>query len=202
MDVLSFIASVVGSVAWPAAAVMVVFVFRESIAKLLPELHKLKYKDMELEFGKRIAEVKQELEDRPKPKELPEHAKGEAPPEPGGTTAYYRSLAEVSPRAAILEAWLGFELVANSAIKRLQPGPRLRMASMSQLFEVLAEAELLTRTEVDALTRLRGLRNQVVHGPEPDLSIELVAEYASLVQTIADDVQHRLDARFAKPAPA
>jgi hypothetical protein len=203
MDVLAFIASVIQSLAWPAAIVLIVFMFRQSLAKLIPGLQRLKYKDIQLEFGRQLEEVKQELGPSPAPPGLP----GPVPepprlPEPKGTTRYYRSLAEVSPRAAILEAWLGFELAANAAVESLQPSNKGRPLSMPRLFSVLSEAELLTSAEVDALTRLRALRNQVVHGPEPDLSVDVIAEYTSLLRRITDDLQTRANRRFGGTASA
>ena len=190
-------ASLVQSLAWPAAIVLIVFMFRQSLAKLIPGLQRLKYKDIELEFGRQLEEVKQELGEARAAPQLP----GAPPPptalpEPRGTTRYYRSLAEVSPRAAILEAWLGFELAANAAMALVQPSSGGRSLSMPKLFSALGEAELLTPSEVDALTRLRALRNQVVHGPEPDLSTDLIADYASLLRRITDDLQARVSQRF------
>lgn len=199
MDLLAFVASLVQSLAWPAAVVLIVLAFRQSLAKLIPGLHRLKYKDVELEFGRQLQEVRQELGPTPTQPALPAPAESgrAALPEPKGTTRYYQSLAEISPRAAILEAWLDFELAANAAVESIQPSTKGRPLSMPRLFSVLAEADLLSSSEVDALTRLRALRNQVVHGPEPDLSADIIAEYALLLRRITDDLQLRVSRRFS-----
>jgi hypothetical protein len=195
MDILSFIASLVQSLAWPAAVALIAFMFRRSLTNLIPGLKRLKFKDVELEFGRQLEVIKQELGPTLERVPVPQIDQPRlALPEPKGTAQYYRSLAEISPRAAILEAWLGFELAANAAYELAAPSPR-RVVSMPRLFDVLGEAELLTRPEVDALTRLRALRNEVVHGPEPALSVDVIAEYASVLQRITEDLRQRVDRR-------
>ena len=110
MDWLTFTASVIDSLAWPAAAVAIVFALRRSLNKLLPDLNKLKYKDLELEFGKQVAEAKMEIERTVKPPQLPESEMAQV----GRDAAYFEALADISPRAAVLEAWLPFEAAASA----------------------------------------------------------------------------------------
>jgi hypothetical protein len=192
MDILTFISSLVQSLAWPVAVVLIVFIFRQSLAKLIPGLRRLKYKDIEAEFGHQIEEAKQELGPPAPPPALPGPQKeGEA--QRKGNLLYYRSLAEVSPRAAILEAWIEFEVAANNAVESLQLAFRKRPLPMQHVFGVLGEAGLLLPQEIDALTRLRALRNQVVHGPEPDLPPDVIAEYAILLARITEDLQSRIN---------
>lgn len=62
MDWLTFIASIVASLAWPAAAVSVVFVLRRALNRLLPDLNRVRYKDWELEFGRQVAQARVEIE--------------------------------------------------------------------------------------------------------------------------------------------
>jgi hypothetical protein len=191
MNVLAFIASLVSSLAWPVAVVLIVFMFRHSLARLIPGLQRLKYKDVELEFGRQVAEAKQEL-GTPAAPALPAPSAGKRlSPAATSPALYFRSLADVSPRAAILEAWLGFELAANQASQKLELGGS-RPLQMRELFETLKDRGLLTESEVDALIRLRALRNQVVHGPEPDLSPDVIAQYSLLLQQITATMEQRL----------
>jgi hypothetical protein len=197
MDILTFIATVVGNLAWPTAVIVLAIVFRRDLGRLIPALQRIRYGEVEVEFAREVAQAKQELEPLPPvdgeivgyPPQLPE-ATTTSP------TQYYRSLADVSPRAAILEAWLGFELAANAAIESLRLAPSGRPLQMTRLFDLLRQAELLTDSELDALTRLRALRNQVVHGPEPDLSTETIAEYALTLKRVTDAMQRRLALRL------
>jgi hypothetical protein len=197
MDVLAFIAKLVGSLAWPAAVILIVFMCRRALAHLIPGLQRIKYKDIEVEFGRQLAEARGELSPVLSAKSLPEPQadKKALPQAPTSRARYFQSLAEVSPLAAILEAWLGFELAANAAVEFLGLTRDGRPLSMQGLLAVLHQQELITSPELDALTRLRALRNNVVHGPEPDLSTDLIAEYATLLGRITEDMQNRLAKR-------
>jgi hypothetical protein len=196
MDWLSFVASVVGSVAWPVTAVGVVFVLRRALNRLLPDLSRLKYKDLELEFGRQVAKARAEIEATPAPPQLPESTSRTVQAQP-----YFQTLAEVSPRAALLEAWLPFEIAASQIGERLsisQPG---RPAQMPSLIEGLNREGMLTDDEARAVARLRAVRNDVVHAPAVDLSPQAVAEYASLLQDVTQALERRAKAREATSGP-
>ena len=117
MDWLSFSASLAHSLAWPGALIVAVFILRRALGRLIPDLNQLKYKDLEIRFGRQLEDVRHELEASPKPT-LPPPAQQKAlkdrAAEKGGLVNYFESIAEVSPRAAMLEAWIGFETTANS----------------------------------------------------------------------------------------
>ena len=62
MGTLEFIAALVEALALPAAAVMVLVLFRRSVRALLPNLNRFRYKDLEVEFSKELAAVRAQLE--------------------------------------------------------------------------------------------------------------------------------------------
>jgi hypothetical protein len=65
MDVLTFIARILEIVAWPAVAITVFFFLRNPIRKAVAawETIRLKYKEMEGEFTRRIENLKQEADE-------------------------------------------------------------------------------------------------------------------------------------------
>lgn len=187
MDINTFIASIIESLAWPLAIIFIAFLFRHSLAKLIPSLTSFKYGNLEFEFNDQLKEVKRMLSESE-----PQHVSTAPKQASLPNSKYFRSLAEVSPRAAILEAWMDFEQTANTAMNKMQPGQEGRSATMPQLFNKLEEENLLTASEVGALTKLRALRNQVVHGPEPDLSMDTVNDYASMLSDVTEILDERM----------
>lgn len=57
MDWLEFVSAMVQSLAWPAALMICVLSLKEPLSDRMKELIKLKYKDFELEFDKRLQEL-------------------------------------------------------------------------------------------------------------------------------------------------
>lgn len=190
MDWLSFVASLVGYLAWPVAAVSAIFMLRRTLNRLLPDLSRLKYKDLELEFGRQVAKARAEVGATPV-----------APQSPASTArtaqaqSYFQTVAEVSPRAALLEAWLPFEIAASRVGEELAISQSDRTIQMPRLIEMLNREGMLTDDEARAIARLRAIRNEVVHAPVVDLSAGTVAEYAAVLQDVTQALESRAMAR-------
>lgn len=68
MDWITFIHNIIESLAWPLVVLIAVMILRQPLIKLLPNLRRAKYKDLELLFGEKL----EELEARAEQAELPE----------------------------------------------------------------------------------------------------------------------------------
>ncbi len=108
MDVLSFVVQMTQALAWPVAAVVLALLLRRPLLGLLPLVQKLRYGPFELDFGRRVAELAVAAE-RELPAEVPTNA---------DEAARLTDLAQVSPRAAVLEAWLQVEQAAMALSRR------------------------------------------------------------------------------------
>src|SRR5882757_545617 len=98
MDGYQFTAAMfqsVVSLAWPASVVAAVWLFREKLTQLLPFL-RLKHKETEVSF--RLDQAEKEAAKLPPPAPSPDL---ERTPE---EKSKFEQVAEISPRAAILEA--------------------------------------------------------------------------------------------------
>ena len=166
-------------------SVGVVLLVREHLLSLVPRLRSLRVKGVELV----LEEVKREIEHTATSAgEVPAVTTEQPPP---GSESYYETLAEVSPRAAMLEGWLAFEMAASDAVDAHGLSSRGRALQMPELFQRLRENDLILPEEETALTKLRAVRNEVVHARDFTLTGAQLAEYASLVTEIA----RRLEAR-------
>ena len=151
-------------------------------------LKRLKYKDLELEFDKNTKEVSEKLK-----QEIPETQQEKLLL--GQTTNEVEerlfSVAELSPRAAILEAWLIIESTAVDLIRKKgisaiksHPGPmRIR--------DNLAKGELLTHNQLMAFEMLRSLRNEAVHVADAKFSSESVSTYITSALKIAAYLEYK-----------
>ena len=178
MDGLTFTAEVLKALAWPLAAVTIFLVLRKPIRDLLPFIQKLKWKEVEIEFGRQVKEIRAELA-----QDLPQ-AEAEALTRPSDDAVL--RLAEVSPRAAVLEAWREVELAALEAARRIA-GDNFRNRTLTyDAIRTLERSELVDRSILGSLRELRALRNQAAHAPEFAISKEAAFEYGRSGRAVAE----------------
>jgi hypothetical protein len=144
MDTLTFISNVIDAVAWPAAIVILFLALRRPFSNLIPLVTSLKYKDLELQFGSKLRHIEEA--------KLPEGREAATPP---AESERMRRLAEISPRAAVLESWINIELAALSAARALL-GDELRNKTLSyQAIRALEHSRVLGVPPMKQLDKLK-----------------------------------------------
>lgn len=175
MSVLEFVASLVRSLAWPAAVVIIAVLLRHQLRALLSgPLRRLRAGPFEVEWERAVSEVEAEL-DRP------------TPPEPGPLSAELRPLALASPEAAITEAFGRVErelrqLLGNDLAAARSGAPTLaRMA---------VERNLITPDTRQAVESLAVLRNLAVHTPVP-VTTKHAREFIAISEAVLYALSYR-----------
>jgi hypothetical protein len=179
MDFLTFIAAIVGSIAWPVSLLAALLMMRRPLAELLPGIHRLRYKDLEVDFGKKLEKIEAVMDtvEGAAPKgELPAEVQPE--PLPKTRAELLDKLAELSPNAAILESWRSVERTLDfyfesRGIKRPTSG--------QAILGHLDYDPNFPRKLVSAYQELRLLRNRAAHDRE-----NLTAEHAKEFSALAD----------------
>ncbi len=183
MDVLTFLSELVKAVAWPATVIVLVVLLRKPIVELIPLLHRLKYKELELEFSQEISELKTEVEAIAK-------EKGEEAPSTASTSSNLLSLVAFSTRAAIMEAWLEVEsasVAVASSFWGKSPNETLR--NMPKLGEYLLQCNVIDGKQLSVFNKLRQLRNKAAHAQELDLSENDARSYVELATDLAQHIR-------------
>lgn len=166
MTLLEFAASLIGSLAWPAAAVIIAALFRRQIAELLAKIQKLSWGDKVVDFSEKM----DELERTAREANAESHAEVEAdaPParedtpktDPAVEDRFQRLLA-ISPAAAVLDAWRPLE----ERFRELTNNPnrvRVRDSMDRFLLELVAQGVVSNNIRNMAL-ELQNLRNIAAH---------------------------------------
>ncbi len=180
MDSLTFFAQVITALAWPITLVIVLLLLRRPLLDLIPLLQRLKYKDLELDFGSKVQELAAEAQE-----EFSWALEGQTNLD--RISVYYAPIAAVSPRAAVLEAWLELESAAIAASKR--HGLELTSAerrSPIELGRALEQAGILDENKKRIFHRLRNLRNAAAHASEFALDADSAIEYADLATRLTE----------------
>jgi HEPN domain-containing protein len=187
LDKLTFVSNLISSLVWPLVVVFVVFLLRKPLRELICDLgrrlHSIKFPGGEAEFSQELAEIKEAADI------------ANLPPVVGVPTGeslllrveedmnQWARLVELSPRAAISEAWRWVENAMRETAKRLGiPQPETR--STIALIRALGKHQALSPETVAIISDLRGIRNTAVHGIEPEISRSDAIEYISLARRI------------------
>lgn len=192
MDALQFIASLIDSLAWPGAVVILVLILQVPIRNLLRDLTRLRYGEMEMNFGREV----QELEDRAKAaglhvRELP------VQPKPGiqdsaQIVADATRLVSEFPGPAVGLAWTAVEHELMQAVMRLGVS-----ADYPPYNAPIKNIELLSKQgylDVDSrgvLDRMRRLRNAAVHPSRgtTGISSDEAREFIALTEAVTEKLK-------------
>jgi uncharacterized protein YutE (UPF0331/DUF86 family) len=164
MNWLQFFSSVVGSLAWPATVITLIVLLRAPVTRVLLTLTRLKYKDLELDFGRELKQLEEQakaIEVKPQqPQALPAAAKGSAQ-----LLAEAERLAQEFPEPAVAVGWQAIEDELMSAVTRMAVPPGYPpYNSALKNAELLLGQKAVDENTIDLLKRMRNLRNMAVHG--------------------------------------
>jgi hypothetical protein len=174
MDVLTFIAKLVEALAWPMVVAGILLYLRKELPTILRSLRKLKFKDVEMEFGDAAIALAVETRRVMPPPKPDVEVMGESE---NRAADRLDAIAELSPRAAILEAWLIVEASAADLIRKKGLSSLNSTPGPLRLKEGLRRAEVLTPPQEDAFEHLRRLRNEAVHAPDAQFTPAAVSSY-------------------------
>lgn len=165
MDWLQFIASIAGSLAWPATVVVAVVLLRAQLRRVLLTLTRLRYKDLELDFGRELKEIEKKAKAIDVAPAKPPDRAVEAPKDSAQILAEAERLAEdfPAPSVALAQSAVEHELQITATRLAVSPvDPQLRTAGGDA--RRLADQGAIDQGTLDILNRMRNLRNMAVHG--------------------------------------
>lgn len=171
MDGLTFVVELIKALAWPGATLLIVFLLREQLRGLLPLLTKLKYKDLEVVFGREAAEARADADALPAPA-------GQQTVALPSVSAEVGRLLAISPRSAVMESWRELENSARqAAIRHNVAQPAVATTSPTKIAKLLGAYHILDPSQIGLFHDLRALRNQAAHAPEFVLEEDAARDY-------------------------
>jgi hypothetical protein len=188
-EVLDFIASIVGSIAWPVVVLTLLLIFRDQIKKLataikdrMPAVERLKTPWGEMVWSSSaVQQVSTEVD-----ASLPARRGDSAGEQRDSRAAVAKKLARVEPSAGVIHAFLDVERNAGAFL-----------TAMDILWR---GSPIVTFRRTDAVpTRLRrlvaelaALRNAAAHGVG-DVSLESALEYVDSAERVAAELRSLTD---------
>jgi hypothetical protein len=188
MDWLTFLSSIVNAVAWPATLVVLLVLIREQLPQIAKSLRRLKYKDIEMEFGDAAKAIANEVQAIMPAAQLDNKIAGQEKEE---VKARLEAIAELAPRAAILESWLQVEAAAADVIRQNNLGILNPYPGPMRLRDSLHKGGILNKRQLAIFEQLRTLRNEAVHVPEAEFTKAAVSNYIESSIAIASYLEGR-----------
>jgi hypothetical protein len=190
MGWLEFSASLVKSLAWPVTAFALVMLLRAPLRQALFKVTRLKYKDLELDFGR---ELKQ-LEEEARAVDItPVRPTSVAPTDRSSTRLLEEAarLAHGLPEPAIALGWQAVEDELLSTVMHLKLSPDYPPdQSAMKNAEVLREQNAIDQRTLAVLDRLRALRNMAVHNIRAiDITTAEAIEFLALARGVVGKLQ-------------
>jgi uncharacterized protein YutE (UPF0331/DUF86 family) len=186
MELLNIILSFISSIAWPIIILIVFLLFKIEIGRLILRISNLKYKDLELSFSKDL----QRAEDTANKLKLLTPNTKQIVSEEKTESSYERliQLSEMSPEAAIMEAWKIVEITLFDYAKSSQLitySPK----STADLILNLRRSGLISNDTYSLINELRIMRNKAVHHADVDISNKDVSKYIDLALSISANIK-------------
>jgi hypothetical protein len=147
----------VKALAWPVAVIWIAYIFRAEVRQLLGRVSSFKYKDVEASFEKSLIKAEKSAENIAKP-----HI-NESETDLSQKEQLLR-ISDVSPRAAIVEAWT---LIETAAMKNgLSSGSAIKRTNPKMILDYLASSGKFSPDSLELINQLRQIRNKASHMPD------------------------------------
>jgi len=188
MDWLTFFSSIINALAWPATLIVLLILIRKQLPQIAKSLRRLKYKDIEVEFGETAKAIANEV------KAIVPAAQAEnkiAGQEKEEVKARLEAIAELAPRAAILESWLQVEAAAADVIRQNNLDASTPYPGPLRLRDSLHKGGILNKRQIAIFEQLRTLRNEAVHVPDAEFTKTAVSNYIESAIAIASYLEGR-----------
>ncbi len=184
MDLLTFIAHLIASLVWPLVVLLALIILRKEIRLLIPSLQKLKYKDLELDFGRRV----EQLEEQADQANLPPAPKQRALAAPRTADEALEDVIKVSPRVAVIEAFNYVEdAVREAGIKH--GIAKDKVGGVRYMMKQLKEKGLISDVMYGLSNQLRMLRNEVSHSTSLEISQDDARKYGAQALRLANAIK-------------
>ena len=185
MENNQLIAAIIEAVSWPIATLIGIYLLRGQLSRMIDLVRAIRFRGLELELGQEIASIRQQVITSPSLQDPTHQYPPNLPPS-------LLTLAAISPRATIIEAWKETQHAILAAAQAqeipLSPGTQVDYALLVReldqkgIFKGTKTALLIPRVQ-----RLVTVLTADLNKPIPiDIALELADISFELAMTIRD----------------
>lgn len=173
---MEYLARIIEALAWPLTVLLAIFLLRKPLTDLLPHFKRLKYKELELEFEQSLENLRKRSHESRQRHEIDAPAEDE-------NDFYLQEVKQLSPRAAILESWIGLETSAVSTAQHFKIVQADKRLPFVKILQELLLSGVISEENVAIINELRALRNKAAH----EISFPITEDEAAKFMSVARD---------------
>jgi hypothetical protein len=180
MDAMTFVERMFDHLIWPAVILVALLLFRKPIRDRIPQLTQFRVGPLDAVFSHTLEESHDAMANSPDP-----------PPseETYADRARLLRLAEISPRAAVMEAFALADNALKATLADLGLAPDRDVLRSTQAVILAQSAGLLDSGSAEALNNLRALSNAARHEEHFRVDREKVADYINIATTLREIIE-------------
>jgi hypothetical protein len=185
MDWKQFIASVIGSLAWPVATVLIVYFFRDQIRRVIGHIRKIGAGSVNVELSEKIEEAVDAGQ-------LVQVEKGLTPPDVVGLDPTLLQLVKSFPEAALIQSFKELEALILQIRGRMPDERPYR--NLYEVMKALEKDKFIPQSAVTLFQSLRDARNAAAHGKgEEELSSSEALDLIRQIKLLQEVLRQVLD---------
>jgi hypothetical protein len=169
---------------WPLTVLFLAYLFRAEIRRAFGRLLQLKYREFEATFRNELHEAEVQVKDVVISRTKEVTALPESKPTDDKDEELAR-IADVSPRAAIVEAWRDIELATHALAEKYGVQGEHRIEGSTTIRALIGKG-VLDNDFLSVYNRLRRLRSQAIHAPDFALEKDEAQRYIKLARYLAN----------------
>jgi hypothetical protein len=155
MDWKQFLASVIGSLAWPVAVVSIVYIFKDRLRLLIGQIKKIGAGGVNVELSEKVEEALDAGE-------VVQAEKGLVAPDVIGLDPTLLQLARSFPEAALIQSFKELETLILQIRARIPDDRPSR--NLYEVLKALEKLQFIPQSAVTLFQSLREARNAAAHG--------------------------------------
>lgn len=154
---MEYLIKILEITAWPFTACLIAFLFKSDIHSIVQRISTIKYKDVEATLSNNIHDAEKKSKNIKLKQETDSIGNYEL-------ESRLMRILDISPKAAILEAWA--EIEAEAFKRDFASGAQTKRVHPAMILEYIGENSRLSQKEKELLHELRNVRNRASHLPD------------------------------------
>ena len=183
-DLFDLIASIINSISWPVASIIIVILLKKPLTNILNRLAQFKYKDFEANFAKEIEVVKNNMDSKLEEIPITDNNKNSFLNE-------VTQIAKVSPMAAIPFAYSYIENALKEKMEEFNDYNKNNIYLVNNATKYLYHNEKIDGQTFETLNKMRKLRNAISHKNINKYSIDKTdaIDYGKIAKVLIENIK-------------